>query len=278
MHDEKAGARKEIEQLFRNKSLTHNNFINYAEKFRTLARLSELEDSYLIEKLKEVLPDNLRLAITVQGGNASTKWSIFLDQLLAFYKLLNPDKAQERIFSKDVEKDENAMNVDVAQKKKAKGKQANTASTQKPDTKKPFCTICNRTGHDTKDCHKLAANANKAKAWQKKREESRSKLKAPSNTATSGTTQQKKKKMRLVEVEYTDSEDEAGSSQSPGAGPSKKINTLTKLQEGGFAKLEEVREPQQVESTVPFETPKTWPMSRRSAASFDPKDFLKRQM
>jgi hypothetical protein len=35
--DEKAGARKEIEQLFRNKSLAHNNFINYAEKFRTLA-------------------------------------------------------------------------------------------------------------------------------------------------------------------------------------------------------------------------------------------------
>jgi hypothetical protein len=59
MHDEKAGARKEIEQLFRNKSLAHNNFINYAKKFRTLARLSELEDSYLIEKLKEVLPDNL---------------------------------------------------------------------------------------------------------------------------------------------------------------------------------------------------------------------------
>jgi hypothetical protein len=48
MRDEKAGARKEIEQLFRNKSLAHNNFINYAEKFRTLARLSELEDSYLI--------------------------------------------------------------------------------------------------------------------------------------------------------------------------------------------------------------------------------------
>jgi hypothetical protein len=73
MRDEKAGARKEIEQLFRNKSLAHNNFINYAKKFRTLAQLSELEDSYLIEKLKEVLPDNLRLAITVQGGNAPHK-------------------------------------------------------------------------------------------------------------------------------------------------------------------------------------------------------------
>jgi hypothetical protein len=79
-------------------------------------------------------------------------------------------------------------------------------------------------------------------------------------------------------VEYTDSKDEAGSSQSPGAGPSKKINTLTKLQEEGFAKLEEVREPQQVESAVPLETPKTWPMFWRSAASFDPKDLLKHQM
>jgi hypothetical protein len=164
MRNKKAGARKEIEQLFRNKSLAHNNFINYTKKFRTLARLSELEDSYLIEKLKEVLPDNLQLAITVQGGNSLTKWSIFLDQLLAFYKLLNPDKAQEHIFSKDVEKDENAMDVDVAQKKKAKGKQANTASTQKLDMKKPFCTICNRMGHDTKECHKLAVNADKAKA------------------------------------------------------------------------------------------------------------------
>jgi hypothetical protein len=48
------------------------------------------------------------------------------------------------------------------------------------------------------------------------------KSKVPSNTATSGTAQQKKKKTYLVEVEYTDSEDEAGSSQSPGAGPSKK--------------------------------------------------------
>jgi hypothetical protein len=91
-------------------------------------------------------------------------------------------------------------------------------------------------------------------------------------------TAQQKKKTRLVKVEYTDSEDKAGSSQSPGAGPSKKINTLTKLQEGGFAKLEEVREPQQVESAVLPETPKAWPMFWRSAASFDLKDFLKRQM
>jgi hypothetical protein len=59
--------------------------------------------------------------------------------------------------------------------------------------------------------------------------------------------------------------------------PQKK-NTLTKLQEEGFAKLEEVREPQQVESAVPPETPKAWPMFQRSAASFDSKDFLKCQM
>jgi hypothetical protein len=78
--DKKAGVRKKIEQLFRNKSLAHNNFINYAKKFRTFAWQSELEDSYLIEKLKEVLPDNLRFVVDASQhdsgipSGSKTKW------------------------------------------------------------------------------------------------------------------------------------------------------------------------------------------------------------
>ncbi|RDX50988.1 hypothetical protein OH76DRAFT_1310236, partial [Lentinus brumalis] len=53
--DDKEGAKKEITALFVNKDLAAKDFIRYAERFRTLGRLTGYDDELLIDKLREVI-------------------------------------------------------------------------------------------------------------------------------------------------------------------------------------------------------------------------------
>lgn len=80
----------------------------------------------------------------------------------------NPEQATHHIFGRsNAEKDPDAMDVDSAQSKKGKKKQANSQEVKKKVTNP--CAICKQLGrmarastHETKDCYSLPANANKA--------------------------------------------------------------------------------------------------------------------
>lgn len=61
--DDKEGAKKEITALFQNKDLAGKDFIKYAERFRTLGRLTGYEDGLLIDKFREVIPRDMRLVL-----------------------------------------------------------------------------------------------------------------------------------------------------------------------------------------------------------------------
>ncbi|KAF7964416.1 hypothetical protein HWV62_8351, partial [Athelia sp. TMB] len=86
--DEKEGAKKELTALFINTDLAHKNFVKYAEKFRTLGRISGYEDSLLIDKLSQVIEKDMRLALIgyKSGNNIPTKWGEYLDLLLEIFK------------------------------------------------------------------------------------------------------------------------------------------------------------------------------------------------
>ncbi|OSC96532.1 hypothetical protein PYCCODRAFT_1448464 [Trametes coccinea BRFM310] len=189
-HD-KEGAKKKITALFSNKDLAAKDFIKYAERFRTLGRLTGYDDELLIDKLREVVSRDMRIALVgTRGSNAPKKWPDFLDMLLDFYRELNPEKTRGTVFSK-------SGSDGSAEKSKAKGrngKQANAATTEK---KNRFCHIY--------DCFELAKNADKKAKFQ-------SQLKG-SEQKTGGNNAQsskpgKVKKTRLVEVEVSDNEDE----------------------------------------------------------------------
>ncbi|KAL7281622.1 hypothetical protein ACG7TL_004939 [Trametes sanguinea] len=187
-HD-KEGAKKKITALFSNKDLAAKDFIKYAERFRTLGRLTGYDDELLIDKLREV------------------KWPDFLDMLLDFYRELNPEKTCGTVFSKSGSdgSGHTPMDIDSAEKSKGKGKngkQANAATTEK---KNRFCHICKSKTHNTDDCFELAKNADKKAKFQ-------SQLKG-SEQKTGGNNAQsskpgKVKKTRIIEVEVSDNEDE----------------------------------------------------------------------
>ncbi|KAL7280515.1 hypothetical protein ACG7TL_005447 [Trametes sanguinea] len=148
-HD-KEGAKKKITALFSNKDLAAKDFIKYAERFRTLGRLTGYDDELLIDKLREV------------------KWPDFLDMLLDFYRELNPEKTRGTVFSKSGSdgSGHTPMDMDSAEKSKGKGKngkQANAATTEK---KNRFCHICKSKTHNTDDCFELAKNADKKAKFQ----------------------------------------------------------------------------------------------------------------
>jgi len=57
--DDKKGAKKELMALWVNKDLAKKNFVKYAERYRTLARIVNYSDKVHIDKMKEVIPDEL---------------------------------------------------------------------------------------------------------------------------------------------------------------------------------------------------------------------------
>jgi len=57
--DDKEGAKKELTALWVNKDLAKKNFVKYAERYRTLARIVNYSDEVHIDKMKKVIPDKL---------------------------------------------------------------------------------------------------------------------------------------------------------------------------------------------------------------------------
>jgi len=57
--DNKEGAKKELTVLWVNKDLAKKNFVKYAERYRTLARIVNYTDEVHINKMKEIIPDEL---------------------------------------------------------------------------------------------------------------------------------------------------------------------------------------------------------------------------
>jgi len=57
--DDKKGAKKELTALWVNKDLARKNFVKYTEQYRTLARIVNYSDEVHIDKMKEVISDEL---------------------------------------------------------------------------------------------------------------------------------------------------------------------------------------------------------------------------
>ena len=57
--DDKKRAKKELTALWVNKDLAKKNFVKYAERYRMLARIVNYSDEVHIDKMKEVIPDEL---------------------------------------------------------------------------------------------------------------------------------------------------------------------------------------------------------------------------
>jgi len=63
--DDKEGAKKELTVLWVNKDLAKKNFVKYAERYRTLARIVNYSDEVHIDKMKKVIPNKLRNALVI---------------------------------------------------------------------------------------------------------------------------------------------------------------------------------------------------------------------
>ena len=93
--DDKEGAKKKLMALWVNKDLAKKNFIKYAKRYRTLARIVNYSDEVHIGKIKEVIPDKLWNALVIYKiTNQSPKtWNDYLKLLIQAYKALYLDKA-----------------------------------------------------------------------------------------------------------------------------------------------------------------------------------------
>jgi len=91
--DDKKGAKKELIVLWVNKDLAKKNFIKYAERYRTLARIVNYSDKVHIDKMKEVIPNELRNALVIyEITNQSPKtWDNYFKLLMQVYKALHLD-------------------------------------------------------------------------------------------------------------------------------------------------------------------------------------------
>ncbi|EED80178.1 predicted protein [Postia placenta Mad-698-R] len=155
-HDDKEGAKKEITALFINKDLASKDFVKYAERFRTLGCLMEYDDSLLIDKLREVIPRDMRLVLAGKDESTLPKdWTLFLDILLNINKIVNPEKARGSVFKNSGSDNGGAipMDIDSAEKSKSKGKgkgKAKNAEAASTEAKK-YCVICKSKTHNTDD-------------------------------------------------------------------------------------------------------------------------------
>jgi len=104
-----------------NKDLAKKNFVMYAEQYRTLARIVNYSNKVHINKIKEVIPNELQNALVIyEITNQSPKtWDDYLKLLIQAYKTLHLDKAQGTIFGLEAngeksggKKDPDAMEID----------------------------------------------------------------------------------------------------------------------------------------------------------------------
>jgi len=130
--DDKEEAKKELTALWVNKDLARKDFVKYAEQYRTLARIVNYSDEVYIDKMKEVISDELQNALVIYKiTNQSPKtWNDYLKLLMQAYKALHLDKAQGTIFGpKAIEeksggkKDPDAIEIDKIQRKEGKSLQ-----------------------------------------------------------------------------------------------------------------------------------------------------------
>jgi len=93
--DDKKGAKKELMVLWVNKDLAKKNFVKYAERYRTLARIVNYSDEVHIDKMKEVISDELQNALVIYEitNQCPKTWDDYLKLLMQVYKALHPDKA-----------------------------------------------------------------------------------------------------------------------------------------------------------------------------------------
>jgi len=63
--DDKEGAKEELTVLWVNKDLAKKNFVKYAERYRTLARIVNYINEVHINKMKEVIPDELQNVLVI---------------------------------------------------------------------------------------------------------------------------------------------------------------------------------------------------------------------
>ncbi|KAF7975938.1 hypothetical protein HWV62_8221 [Athelia sp. TMB] len=218
--NEKEGAKKELTALFINTA--HKNFVKYAEKFRTLGRISVYEDSLLIDKLSQVIEKDMCPALIgyKSGNNIPTKWGEYLDLLLEIFKDVHPDKAQGRIFGRD-KGPSDAMDVDSVETKTSKGKKGKGKAKEQinnnGEKKEKFCHICNRPSHNTIDCYNNAKGPNyKPRSDEKKGD----KKKSPEDKKKSGKTHKIRSAETKQSSDSSDSEDD-----TPRASTSKEINS-----------------------------------------------------
>ncbi|THU90303.1 hypothetical protein K435DRAFT_912297 [Dendrothele bispora CBS 962.96] len=170
--DDKEGAKDEITALWSNKGLASKDFIKYAEQYRTLARILDYQDGLHIDKLRDVIPQELRNSLVMYevSDTMPTNWEDYLELLLKAYKALHPEKAKSVIFGngkKGNNSDPNAMEIDEAKKEKNKGK--NTQANSQETNKKRYCQICagkgyktKSTTHNTNDCWDKPGNEGKS--------------------------------------------------------------------------------------------------------------------
>ena len=158
--NDKEGAKKELTVLWVNKDLAKKNFVKYAEQYKTLARIVNYSDKVHINKIKEVISNELWNALVIyEITNQSSKtWDDYLKLLMQVYKALHPDKAQGAIFGLEAnveksrgKKDLDVMDIDEIQKKEGKNLW--------------YCQICTRKGfknkaklHNTVDCYDKPGN------------------------------------------------------------------------------------------------------------------------
>jgi len=107
--------------LWVNKDLARKNFVKYTEQYRTLARIVNYSNKVHIDKMKEVISDELQNALVIYKiTNQSPKiWNDYLKLLIQAYKALYPDKTQGTIFGPEAigeksgeKKDPDTMEID----------------------------------------------------------------------------------------------------------------------------------------------------------------------
>jgi len=127
--DNKEGAKKKLMVLWVNKDLAKKNFVKYTEQYRILVRIVNYSNKFYINKMKEVIPDELQNTLVIYKiTNQSPKtWDNYLKLLIQAYKALHLDKAQGAIFGPEAIREKNkgkrnpdAMEIDEIQKKEGK--------------------------------------------------------------------------------------------------------------------------------------------------------------
>ncbi|PCH37243.1 hypothetical protein WOLCODRAFT_54735, partial [Wolfiporia cocos MD-104 SS10] len=132
-------AEKEIEGYYgdEGKKKVRDDFFSWAQKFRTLGRLAEIDGSMLLTQLKKVMPEKVRDTFatmeSVPGFTMPTNWEVYLDTALDMYKRLYPDKLKGKIFGDEGKKKELAAPAKASESKDQPKKAADKGkSTEKP--------------------------------------------------------------------------------------------------------------------------------------------------